>query len=66
MEINESKYWDMVAHIAKLTAEIDILQAKIKCCEKDRLMLDALEQAGVDNWSGYGEAMQLYNEWIGA
>lgn len=29
--------------------------------ERDRF-LDALEQAGVDNWSGYGDAYEIYNE----
>lgn len=30
---------------------------------KDRdFFLDCLESAGVDNWSGYGEAQEMYNE----
>ncbi|QPX71678.1 hypothetical protein [Bacillus phage SP8] len=30
---------------------------------KDRVFfLDCLESAGVDNWSGYGEAQEMYNE----
>ena len=28
---------------------------------KAEAMLDALECAGVDNWCGYGEAMEIYN-----
>jgi methylmalonyl-CoA mutase cobalamin-binding subunit len=26
----------------------------------DRALLDALRQAGVDNWSGYSEAMSIF------
>ena len=30
----------------------------------DRLMwLDALERAGVDNWDGWEEAQEIYQEW---
>jgi hypothetical protein len=30
----------------------------------DRLMwLDALEAAGVDNWDGWEEAQEIYQEW---
>lgn len=30
----------------------------------DREMyLEALEEAGVDNWIGYGEAMDTYRKW---
>lgn len=27
------------------------------------LMLQALEDAGVDNWHGYGDAMETVEEW---
>ena len=29
----------------------------------DQLMLQALEDSGVDNWGWYGEAMALYRQW---
>ena len=30
----------------------------------DRIMwLDALERAGVDNWDGWEEAQEIYQEW---
>lgn len=33
--------------------------------DEQRLMwLDALEEAGVDNWEGIDEAILLYKEWI--
>lgn len=33
--------------------------------DSQRLMfLDALEAAGVDNWEGYDEAIQIYREYI--
>ena len=33
-----------------------------KLLERD-LLLTALENAGVDNWSGYGEAHELLEQW---
>ena len=33
------------------------------CNEKDSLFLDALEHAGVDNWNGYGYALDLYEQY---
>jgi len=33
--------------------------------ELDLLFLEALWACGVDNWDGYGEAIDLYNEWLG-
>lgn len=36
--------------------------ARLHDCETE---LDALKTTGVDNWDGYGDAMQLFNEWIG-
>ena len=30
---------------------------------KDQLTLYALQQAGVDNWDGYGDAMDILDEW---
>ena len=33
--------------------------------DDQRLMwLDALEEAGVDNWDGIDEAIRIYKEWI--
>ena len=33
--------------------------------EEDRLMwLDALTEAGVDNWEGIDEAIVIYNRWL--
>jgi hypothetical protein len=29
---------------------------------KDQLMLQALEETGVDNWSGYDDAVECYQE----
>lgn len=50
----------------------EILNKKIEQLEKENrelkkrdLKLEALEQAGVDNWDGYGDAMDLLAEWNG-
>lgn len=51
-------------HIQALMDKIDKLEAEIKKNEKRLLKLEALEQIGVDNWNGYGEAMELYREWV--
>ena len=32
--------------------------------EDKELKFEALYQQGVDNWDGYGEAMEIYNEWV--
>ena len=33
--------------------------------DEERLMwLDALIAAGVDNWDGYDEAINIYQEWL--
>ena len=32
---------------------------QIERLEKDLLMLNALEEAGVDNWEGYGDAVDI-------
>ena len=42
--------------------ELFELKKYIEDLEEDRKMLYALQAAGVDNWSRYGEAMKIYNE----
>ena len=32
--------------------------------ELDLLFLNALRACGVDSWDGYGEAVDLYQEWL--
>lgn len=50
-------------HILALMDKIDKLESEVKKNEKRLLKLEALEQCGVDNWNGYGEAIELYKEW---
>lgn len=33
------------------------------CYDEDQLFLNALRCAGVDNWEGYEDAVDMYNEW---
>ena len=42
--------------------EIEDFESYLNELEKDRKLLYALQAAGVDNWSWYGEAMKIYNE----
>jgi len=43
-------------------AKINELEKKIKELESDVRFLRALEAAGVDNWEGYSEAQQLWEQ----
>lgn len=43
-------------------SEVTISKEKYDDLIKRSNKLEALEQAGVDNWSGYGEAMDLLQE----
>jgi hypothetical protein len=42
--------------------EIERLKEKIEGLEEDAEFLSCLEACGVDNWSGYSEAVEMYNE----
>lgn len=42
--------------------EIEEIKDYLKELEEDRDLLYALQAAGVDNWSGYDFAMQIYHE----
>lgn len=42
--------------------EIEDFENYLNELEEDRKLLYALQAAGVDNWSWYGEAMKIYNE----
>lgn len=46
-----------------LILELELAQSKIKTLEETALLLDALEQVGVDNWDGYFEAKAIVREW---
>jgi hypothetical protein len=42
---------------------VTLTQSRYDELLKAELMLEALSQSGVDNWSGYGEAQDLFHEW---
>ena len=44
--------------------QVTISKAEYHQLLKDRARLDCLEGAGVDNWCGYEEAMEYYEEMI--
>lgn len=41
---------------------IEISKEEYELLLEDRMWLDALEEAGVDNWSGFDEARQIYQK----
>jgi len=41
--------------------EFDAVLEKIKGVEEDSDFLDCLNAAGVDNWGGYAEAQEMYD-----
>lgn len=58
------KVYDLTQeNMQKLVAELETAQSKIKSLEDSILLLDALEQVGVDNWDGYADAKALVREW---
>jgi len=42
---------------------VTITKAEYEELVKNSNFLEALRCAGVDNWSGYGEAFDILNEW---
>lgn len=42
---------------------LKILLDHLKELEDNDLFLGALRAAGVDNWIGYGDAQEIYEEW---
>lgn len=42
--------------------QISISKSEYDSLVKDSIILSYLEQFGVDNWDGYGEAMLAYRE----
>ena len=45
--------------------EVTITAARLKDLEDSEALLVSLQNAGVDNWSGYDYAMELYQEYEG-
>lgn len=45
--------------------QVTISRAKFHQLEKDSDLLACLENAGVDNWDGYGDALRNHNEAYG-
>jgi hypothetical protein len=42
--------------------EVTILKTEYQALKDSQSWLDALEDAGVDNWSGYDFACEIYDE----
>lgn len=42
---------------------ITISMSEYERLKRDHYKLQALEQQGVDNWDGYGDAMDVFESW---
>lgn len=45
------------------TDALDHVEVKIKALKERDDFLEALEQCGVDNWGGYGDAQDMVESW---
>jgi hypothetical protein len=57
LELGETKRWYCCAIV-----ERDRARARVEELEKSEMKLLALEGAGVDNWEGYDDAMEMMRE----
>ena len=53
---------DSDSTIANLCDKLDELNARLEEKHGDLLFLQCLEEAGVDNWDGYGYAQDIFEE----
>ena len=44
--------------------QVTILKTELECLQNAQLLLDCLEEVGVDNWDGWGEALQLRDKYL--
>lgn len=57
---NVPREWD--TDVQNLRESIEAMETLNKDLEKDVAFLDCLNAAGVDNWSGYEQAQEMYDE----
>ncbi len=50
--------------IQRLSDKIADLEFELSECINNELMLQALDEAGVDHWVGHSEAMKIYKELV--
>ena len=50
--------------IQRLSDKISDLENELSEYRDAELMLEALDEAGVNNWEGYSEAMKIYRELV--
>ena len=43
---------------------LESLAKEIRKLNEDLVLLDCLEENGVDNWVGYGDSVKLAKEWL--
>jgi len=53
---------DLLTALEKEWVRIGELERHIESMERDRVVLRALEGAGVDNWEGYGDALEAIED----
>lgn len=57
-QVSTERYKELIAKEETLAK----LKSEIKRLDKREMKLDALEAAGVDNWCGYEDAMEILDE----
>lgn len=62
VEVNKMSMDYFIDKNKVIEAEKQVLEDKCKAMEKDVNWLLCLESAGVDNWEGYGIAIDIKNE----
>jgi len=55
--------YDNIESVPDKPATVEILLEEFRKFEDDAIKLQALEEAGVDNWDGYPEAMKVYESY---
>lgn len=53
---------DKTTHEGQAEETITILKSEYEKLKEDQIFLDCLQCSGVDNWEGYGEAVDIFDE----
>lgn len=56
--------YELIDTIQEKDEIINNLYQKINQLENELLFLHCLQEMGIDNWSGYGDAQVLYDEYL--
>ena len=56
--------YELIDTIQEKDEIVNNLYQKINQLENELLFLHCLQEMGIDNWSGYGDAQVLYDEYL--